>query len=197
MNGIDKLVSESMPIQEEEKSSVTPAAKARPRFKPSSTSSWDFTPMEQRQWIDIETQESNDPRCFQVSKFITRLLRHSPQVHREDDGTVHYDQVIDECKKKQFDNTEYWSVEMKKDFVNAPHWSIEKWISVPAKGGGQKKRFQYCSNPNYPHQFLYLRAIQRHSRSTFNPAKQDIVLLPEVLPRKFITSKTKKIEGQW
>ena len=35
--------------------------------------------------------------------------------------------------KKQFDNTEYWSVEMKKDFVNAPHWSVEKLISVLAK----------------------------------------------------------------
>ena len=28
------------------------------------------------QWIDSEIQESKDPHCFQVSKFITRLLRH-------------------------------------------------------------------------------------------------------------------------
>ena len=69
---------------------------------------------------------------------------------------------------------------MKKDFVNAPHWSIEKWVSVPAKGGGQKKRFLYCLNPNYPHQFLYFRAIQGHSGSTINPALQDNVLLPKV-----------------
>ena len=68
---------------------------------------------------------------------------------------------------------------MKKDFVNAPHWSIENWISLLAKGGGQKKRFQYCLNPNYPHQFLYLRAIQGHSGSTVNLALQDNVLLPE------------------
>ena len=68
---------------------------------------------------------------------------------------------------------------MKKDFVNAPHWSIEKWISVLAKGGGQKERFQYCLNPNYPHQFLYFRAIQGHSGSTINLALQDHVLLPE------------------
>ena len=60
---------------------------------------------------------------------------------------------------------------MKKDFVKAPHWSIEKWISVLAEGG-QKKRFQYCLNPNYLHQFLYLG-------STINPALQDNVLLPE------------------
>ena len=75
--------------------------------------------------MDIETRESNDPYCFQVSKFITRLLRHSQEVHREAGGTVHFDQVFDECEKKQSDNTGYWSDEMKKDFVNAPHWSIE------------------------------------------------------------------------
>ena len=33
---------------------------------------------------------------------------------------------IDECKKKQFDDSECWSVERKKHFVNAPRWSIEK-----------------------------------------------------------------------
>ena len=57
--------------------------------------------MEQRQWIDIEIQESKDPCCFQVSKFITRQLRHSQKVHREEDAGVHYDQVIDERKKKK------------------------------------------------------------------------------------------------
>ena len=147
--------------------------------------------------MDIETQESIDPYCFQVSHFITRQLRHSQKVHREDDGSVHQDQVIDECKKKQIDKTEYSSFERKKEFVNAPHWSIEKRISVLAKGGGQKKRFQYCLNPNYPHQFLYLRAIQGHSGSTVNPALHDTVLLPEgFLPSIFNTSETEKNGGQ-
>ena len=82
-------------------------------------------------------------------------------------------------QEKASDNTGYWSDEMTKDFVNAPHWSIEKWVSVPAKGGGQKKRLQYCVNPNYPHQFLYLRPIHGHSGSTINPALQDNVLLPD------------------
>ena len=100
MNGIDKFVREAMPIQEAEKASGKNAATARPILKPSSTSGWDFTPIEQRQWIDIETQESNDLYCFQVLKFITRLLRHSQEVHRKADGAVHYDQVIDERKKK-------------------------------------------------------------------------------------------------
>ena len=56
VNGFDKFVREDMPIQEEEKASGKPAAKARPILKPSSTSGWDFIPIGQRQWIDIETQ---------------------------------------------------------------------------------------------------------------------------------------------
>ena len=91
---------------------------------------------------------------LKMSKFITRLLRQSQQVNREEDGRVHYDQVIDEWKEKVTDNTGYWSDEMKKHFANAPHWSIDKRISVLAKGGGQKKRFQYRSNrtdPTYIH----------------------------------------------
>ena len=99
VNGIDKFVREAMPVQEEENASGKPAAKARPTLNPSSTSGWDFIPIEQRQWIDIGTQESSDPYFFKVSKFITRLLRHCQKVYREADGAVHYDQVIDECKK--------------------------------------------------------------------------------------------------
>ena len=140
VNGIEKIVREAMPIQEEEKASGKPVAKARPISQSSSTSGWDFTPMEQRQWIDIEIQESKDPCCFQVSKFITRLLRHSQQVNREEDAGVYYDQVVDECNEKQSDDTGYRSVEMKKDFVNAPHQSIENgfqfWQKVEDKSKG-------------------------------------------------------------
>ena len=125
-----------------------------------------------KKWIDIETQESNDPCCFQVSKFIIRLRGHSQKDNREEDAGVRYDQVIDECNKKVSEDTGYWSDEMMKQFANAPYWAIDKWISV----GGQKKRFQYYLNPNYPRKLLYLRAIQGHSGSTINPALQDNVL---------------------
>ena len=168
-----------MPTQEEERASRKPAAKATRILKSSSTSGWDFTRMEQRQWIDTEKQESKDPYCFQVSKFIARLLRHSQQVNREEDVGVHNDQVIDECKTKLSDETGYWSDEKMKQFANALYWSIDEWKSVLAKGGGQKKRFHYCLNPNYPQKFLYLRASQGHSASAINPALQDNVLLPE------------------
>ena len=47
------------------------------------------------------------------------------------------------------------------------------------RSGGQKKRFQYCLNPNYLHRLFHLRAIQGRSGSIVNPALQDNVLLPE------------------
>ena len=65
-----------MPIQEEERASGKLAAKAKPTLKPSSTNNWNFIPMEQRKRIDIKVERSKDPYCFQMSKFITQLLRH-------------------------------------------------------------------------------------------------------------------------
>ena len=127
------------------------------------------------------TLKYRNPRIFivfKLSKFIARFLRYSHQVDREEDAGVHYDQVIGECKKKLSDDTGYWLDEVKKHFALGPHWSLEKWISVLANGGSQKKRFQCCVNPNYSLKFLYLRAIQGHSGSTINPASQYNVLLP-------------------
>ena len=43
VNDIDNFVREEMPIQEEEKVSGNPAAKARPKVKSSSTSGWDYS----------------------------------------------------------------------------------------------------------------------------------------------------------
>ena len=48
------------------------------------------------------------------------------------------------------------------------------------KGGGAKKRFQYCLNPNSSNQFLHLRSFQGHSgESAVDSALQDHVLLPK------------------
>ena len=152
----------------------------------------------ERKWIDIETQESNDPWCFHVSKFITGLLRHSKQVNREEDAGVHYDQVVDECKKKQFDQTDYWSVGMKKDFVNAQYWSIDKWISVLARGGRPKERVRYCLNPNNPYKFLYLRSCKNIQEVLWFLHWQDNVLVTRNFYRVylFITSESEKLWGQ-
>ena len=59
---------------------------------------------------------------------------------------MHYNDVIEECRRKKFDD--------------APQRLLEDWISKLAKGGGAKKIFQYCVNPNSSNQVLYLRAIR-------------------------------------
>ena len=184
VNGIDKFVREAMPIQEEEKGSGKPAVKARPIWKPSSTSGWDFTLIEQRQWIDIETEESKEPYCFQVSKFITRLLRQSKSLSRR-------------WWKKSNPKIQGFGQTRWRSNSSMLSMSIEKMVSVLARGGGQKERFQYWLNPNNPHRFLYFRAAQGHSGSTTNPTLQDHVLLPEgFTPCILITSETEKIKGQ-
>ena len=47
-----------------------------------------------------------------------------------------------------------------------------------AKGGGNKKNIQYCTDPSRQ-EILYLRALQNHSgRNLIDPSLQHIVLLP-------------------
>ena len=53
VSGVEKYVREAMPIQEEERASGRPAAKARPILKPSSRSNRNVIPMRERTWIDI------------------------------------------------------------------------------------------------------------------------------------------------
>ena len=57
---------------------------------------------------------------------------------------------------------------------------MEARITFLAKGGVQKKRFQYCSNPKSSKHFLYFGAIQGHSGGDLvDPTLQDNVLLPD------------------
>ena len=47
-----------------------------------------------------------------------------------------------------------------------------------ARGGGSKKRFQYCTDASGD--ILYLRALQGHSgRNLVDPSLQDNVLFPD------------------
>ena len=51
------------------------------------------------------------------------------------------------------------------------------WKSTVAKGGGNKKRFQYCTDPSGA--ILYLRALHGHSgRNPIDPSLQEKVLIP-------------------
>ena len=70
--------------------------------------------------------------------------------------------------------------EFKAKFDGTSRCSIDAWITFLAKGGGPKKRFQYCLNPNSSKHILYFRAIQGHSGGNLvDPALQDNVLLPD------------------
>ena len=135
------------------------------RLKPAVTLSSVSVPLRDRKWIDINP-EKFPPVYFLVSKAMTRLQRHDQSVPREGDGAVLFDDAWEEFKKKKFDG--------------ALQWPIDDWISFLAKGGGPKKWFQYCLNPNSSKHFLYLRAIRGHSGGNLvDPALQDNVLLPD------------------
>ena len=65
-----------------------------------------------------------------------------------------------------------------KGFRAARYWSDDVWKSTLAGGGGNKKRFQYCTDPS-GQEILYLRALQGHSgRNPIDPSPQDNVLIP-------------------
>ena len=66
-----------------------------------------------------------------------------------------------------------------KKFEGASQWLLNDWMSFLAKGGGAKKRYQYCLNPNSSRHISCFRAIQGHSGGiAINPELQDKVLLP-------------------
>ena len=55
-----------------------------------------------------------------------------------------------------------------------------------AGGGGNKKRFQYCTDSS-GQEILYLRALQGHSgRNPIDPTLQDKVLIPDSFLSTFI-----------
>ena len=64
-------------------------AKAKPQRREPAGSSSRIVPMERRKWIDIEPGKHSLSE-YEVSKKVIHLLRHSQQVHREDDGAVHF-----------------------------------------------------------------------------------------------------------
>ena len=133
-------------------------AKAKPRRRTSASSSTKTVPIGERTWTDIEPQDYS-PTDYSVSKKLINLLRHG-SLPREDDGAI-----------------EFWRLNgyLQNHFVHSRHWS--KWKSIMAKGGGNKKRFQYCTDSSG--EILYLRAFRGHSgRNPIDPTLQDNVLIP-------------------
>ena len=165
VNGVDRYVTESMPpAKEEHTASKKPTAKARPRQNPAVTLTSISIPVLER--IDTETQRSNDQKCFEVSKAITRLLRHDQSVPRGNDGEINYKDIIEECRRKKFDDASQLSFEGRLDIKTA-------------KGSRSEEKIPILCESKLPNQFLYLRAIQGHSgESAIDPALQDNILIP-------------------
>ena len=68
--------------------------------------------------------------------------------------------------------------DLRNKFEHSQYWSDDVWKSKMAGGGGNKKRFQYCTDPS-GQQILYIRALQGHSgRNPIDPTLQDNVLIP-------------------
>ena len=67
---------------------------------------------------------------------------------------------------------------LQKHFLCCHHWSDEKWKKSMARGGGNKKRYQYSSDSSGA--ILYLRALQAHSgRNLIDHTLQDNVIIPD------------------
>ena len=103
-------------------------AKAKPRRSTSAYSSTRTVPICGRLWTDIEPGTYSNI-AFTVSERLSTLLRHG-QVPREEDGAIEFWRLKD-CLRNEFENSQ--------------HWSDEMWKSKMAGGGGNKKRFQYCT----------------------------------------------------
>ena len=175
-----------MPIQEEERASVKPAAKARPVLKPSINKQLELFSGEAEKMDRHWSEKIQGPLLLPDVKILYAITStQHKEVGREEDAGVPYDRTVEKCKEILSEDSRYWSNEVKQKLNVAPHWSAEKWMDVLSKGGGQKKRFQYCLNPDYPAKLLYLRAIQGHSGKAYsgnariNPVLQDNVLLPK------------------
>ena len=136
-------------------------AKTKPRRRTSACSSTRTVPIGERSWTDIEP-ENYSSIAYPVSKRLSSLLRNG-DLPREEDGAI-----------------EFWRLKdyLRNDFENSRHWSDDVWKSKMAGGGGNKKRFQYCTDPS-GQEIIYFRALQGHSgRNPMDPSLQDNVLIP-------------------
>ena len=135
-------------------------AKAKPQRREPAGYSPRIIPMNARNWIDIEPGK-HSLSAYEVSKKVIHLLRHSQQVHREEDGAVHFWRIKENLQNQ---------------FTQIPHWSDNRWKACLVAGGGAKRRFQYCADDSGI--IVYFRALQGHSgRNLIDPSLQDNVVI--------------------
>ena len=135
-------------------------AEAKPRRRTSACSSTRTVPICERSWTDIEP-ETYSLIAYPVSKQLSALLRHG-HLPREEDGAI-----------------EFWRFKdfLRNEFEYSQHLSDDVWKSKMVGGGGNKERFQHCTDPSGT--ILYHRALQGHSgRNSIDPSLQDNELVP-------------------
>ena len=100
-------------------------AKAKPQRREPAGSSPRIVPIERRNWIGFEPGKYSSPNM----KKVTFLLGHSQQMHRDEDGAIHF-----------------WRFEenLQNQFQQSIDCSDDRWKTCLAAGGGVKRRFQYC-----------------------------------------------------
>ena len=82
-------------------------------------------------------------------------------MHREEDRAVHF------WRKKE---------NLQNQFPQSVHWSDGRWKVCLAAGGGEKRRFQYCTDASGT--IVYFRALQGHSgHNLVDPSSQDNVII--------------------
>ena len=136
-------------------------AKAKPQRREPAGSSPRIIPINERNWIDIEPGNCS-LSDYEESKKVIHLLRHSQQVHREEDGAIYFWRIKENLQNQ---------------FPQSIHWSDERWKSCFAAGGGLKRRFQYCTDDSGT--IVYFRTLQGHSgRNLIDPSLRDNVVIP-------------------
>ena len=112
--------------------------------------------------IGLISNQGNSLSAYEISNKVIHLLRLYQQVHREEDGAVHFWRI-----KENLQNP----------FPQSFHWSDDRWKACLAAGGGAKRRYQYCTDGSGI--IIYFRALQGHSgRNLIDPSLQDNVVIP-------------------
>ena len=125
-------------------------AKAKPQRRESASSSTRTFPIGERIWTDIETGEYSISD-FAVSKKLIHLLR--GRLHRENDGAI-----------------EFWRIKdnLQEHFLYCHHWSDDKWKKSMARGGGNKKRYQCCTD------LIKTKPVKNQSQIERNPRRNRV-----------------------
>ena len=103
--------------------------RAKPQRRTSANSTTKTFFLGERIWTDIEPQDES-LTDYSVSRKPFYLLRHR-SLPREDDGAIEFLKIKDNLQKH---------------FLYCHHWCDDKWKKSMARIGGNKKRFQYCTD---------------------------------------------------